>query len=322
MNAQIVDEIVKQMPGKRRPVVYLMKALSLGKESAYRRIKDQIPFTFEEVAIIARDLDLSIDQILGQKVNNNISFYADLNVEQDPMDIYANMLTKDIAFMEKLITSSDLKITAIINRIPLRYFPFKALFKFEYCHYLYSIGHIPLMMRFSDIAVPHQISSLHEKCTYYFRGLQNITCVLDSMVYSKLIREIQYYHRMGFITEEDLHSLQSELFEILEMYESMLRKGKSSSGTNYTFYYSHLTLDSSSIFIEYNSSLSLQFWIYPESPVIINNNSMISDVQRRWIDSKIRNSMLITKTNDTQQIEMLRDVYKQISDLAKPMNTI
>lgn len=322
LNIQIVEEVIKRMPGKKRPVTYLMKTLDLGKESAYRRIKNQIPFTFEEVIIIAKDLDLSIDQLLGQKTSNNITFSADFNLEQEPADIYVNILTKDIALIEKLITASDLKITAIINRIPLRFLPHKALFKFEYCHYLYSSGYIPLMAQFSDIIVPQQISDLHEKSSNYFRGLKNVNCILDSMVFPRLIKEIQYYHRMRFISDEDLHLLQTELFEMLEIYESLLRKGKNAAGSNYIFYYSLLNLDSNMVFIEFDNNFSLQLWIYPESSIIINNNPMINDIQKKLIDSKIRSSVMITKTNDTLQIEMLRDLYKQISDLTKSTNTI
>jgi len=60
----------------------------------------------------------------------------------------------------------------------------------------------------------------------------------------------------------------------------------------------------------------LQSWIYPESPIIIKNDKTINSIQKRWIDSKIRNSMLITKTNDIQQIEIFRNIYKEISELA------
>ena len=113
--------------------------------------------------------------------------------------------------------------------------------------------------------------------------------------------------------------IQVELLNWLDKYESLLRKGENSAGSNYTIYYSFLNLDSNSIFCEYDDNSSLYLWTYPESSIEINNNPLMCDIQRRWIDSKIRNSVLITKAFDTKQIEILRDVQHQILDLTKNM---
>jgi hypothetical protein len=221
----------------------------------------------------------------------------------------------DIASMEQLLTSTKVRITAIINQIPLRFLSYPSLFKFEYCHYLYSIGNVSLISRFSDIAVPQRIKELQKKSAGCFSRLNNVTCILDCMAFPSIIRKIEYYRRSKFISTEDVHNLQTELFELLESYESLLRTGKNSAGSDYTFYYSFLNLESNTIFIEYDDKFLLQLWIYPESPIVLKDNRITGIIQKRWIDSKIRNSVLITKTNDTQQIEMLRSIHEQIKQL-------
>jgi len=315
-NLKIIDEIIKQTSDKHNLVRYLTKILSISKESAYRRIKNQIPFTIEEVVIIVNYFNLSIDDVLDLRSNNNFPFNNSFNVESGPDEIYAGLLRDDIDTMEKLLASKDVKISSVINRIPFRFLPFHALFKLDYCHYLYTIGKIPLKSRFSDIEVSTQIEDLHKKSIYNFDKLHNITCVLDNMFFYNVVKKIQYYYRLGFLSADDLHIMQNELFEMLEKYENLLHNGKTSAGSDYVFYYSYFHIDSTVIFLEYDKNSLLQLWVYLDNPFVIKNNNLVSEIQKRWIDSKIRNSVLITKTADFHQNEMLRNTYKQISNLA------
>jgi len=317
VTAKILEEIIKQSPDQKNPVKSLTKILSMSIETAYRRIRNQIPFTIEEVIIIAKYFNLSIDELLGLK-SDNLLFNKDFNIEQNPIDIYSDLLRDDIEFIEKLLGSTYVKISAAVNRIPFRFLPHKSLFKLEYCHYMYSMGKIPFIStHYSDIELPPAINDLHDLLAARFSRLKNIICIVDNVLYSDVIKKIQYYQQLRFFSAEDLQLLQSELFDVLEGYENMLRNGKNSSGSDYVFYYSLFNLEANLVFIEYDNESLLQFWMYPESQIVIRNNQLIGDIQKRWIDSKIRNSIIITKTSDIQHIEILRNLYQQISDLMK-----
>jgi len=318
-HSKIVNEIIKHSPEDRNPVNYLTRTFSMSKETAYRRLRNKIPFSIEEVVVIAQCFNLSIDELLELKTSNNFLLNKDLSNSQDPVDIYSGLLRDDIDFMEKLIVSKNMKIAATLNSIPFRFLPYKSLFKLDYCHYLYSSGKIPFTTQYSDIEIPPAINDLHDTGAFCFSRLNNITCIVDSMLFSNVINKIRYYYRLKFLSADDLHILQSELFNLLEMYENLLRNGKNSAGSNYALYYSFFNIETNLVFFEYDGNCQLQFWIYPESPVLIKNNQQVNVIQKRWIDSKIRNSMLITKTIDINQIEMLRNVHQQISNLTKPM---
>jgi len=320
VSSKIISEMKKQTPGKKNPVKYLTRMFSMSKETAYRRIRNQIPFSVEEVVVIAKYFNLSIDGLLDLKPDeNNLLLNSNFSVEQNPADIYSGLLVDDIKNIEKVLASTNAKITVAMNSIPFRFLPYKSLFKLDYCHYMYSVGKMSLVSaRYSDVEIPPVVDELHEKSVECFSRLNHITCIIDSMLYSDIIKKIQYYHRLKFISTEDLHVLQAELLKLLEMYEDLLRTGKSNAGCDYVFYYSLFNLESSIIFFEFDDNSLLQVWVYPENPVVIKNNHQINDIQRRWIDSKIRNSILITKTTDIHQIEMLRNVHQQVMELTKP----
>lgn len=313
-NAKIIDKIIGQTSG-RNVANRLMEILSISRESAYRRISNRIPFSVEEVTILANRFNFSIDQMIASKPDNNFFLYKDFNTGANPSDACSNLLISDIELMKKLHSSTDMIITATMNRIPFRLLPFQSLFKLEYCHYLYSMGKIPLTAKYADIDIPSQINDLRKDAVACFSRLDNITCIIDSMLYSNIIKKIQYYYLLGFLSGEDLQIIQRELFDLLEKHESLLRTGTNNTGLNYTFYYSFFNIESNIIFIEFDTNSLLQVWVYPKSSIMTTNSQQVSSIRKRWIDSKIRNSVLITKTVNIQQIEMLRNVHKEIEEL-------
>ena len=50
----------------------------MGKEAVYRRLRGEVSFTREEVALISRRLGISIDQIIGNHLSDRVTF--DLNL--------------------------------------------------------------------------------------------------------------------------------------------------------------------------------------------------------------------------------------------------
>ena len=50
----------------------------MGKEAIYRRLRGEVPFTFQEAAVISKELGISLDRIAGVSFSNNAMF--DINV--------------------------------------------------------------------------------------------------------------------------------------------------------------------------------------------------------------------------------------------------
>ena len=132
-----------------------------------------------------------------------------------------------------------MKVTAVINRIPFRLLPYPLLFKFDYCHYLYSSGAVSgTKGRFSAIELPPVINDWHEQAAACLSQVSPVTCIVDNALFTDVIKKIRFYRRLGFLSSEDLQVLQAELFELLTVYENLLRNRTNSSGCDYVFYYS------------------------------------------------------------------------------------
>ncbi|MDR0505533.1 MAG: hypothetical protein LBH32_01770 [Dysgonamonadaceae bacterium] len=315
LNKKIVDKITERLVTDKKSVNYIRDVLCISKESAYRRYKSQIPFSFDEIATIATALGFSVDEIIGGDQRNRT--VLDIPVDkglQSPFGLFANKIKQEIGIMNDLLDSKNTNVIAAINRVPLYLMPFKELFKFEYFNYLYSAGQVPLMTQFSDIVIPAEIEKLHEKSVELMSRLPKLTIIVDNLFFSKIINEISYYHDLKFISDDDFRLLQGDILKFYDMCETLLRTGKNNSGANYSIYYSFLLLNFNCVYYEYDDKNMLQLYLYPEYPILINDNPMVSNIQKRWLESVIRNSTLITKSSDILKIEAFRDIYRKIKE--------
>jgi hypothetical protein len=315
LNERTIREVLSRLPKNIKPVGYLMDSLRLGKESAYRRLNSQIPFTFEEVVTMANDLEFSIDALTRNNKKERVFFDLVSDIEKKPSSDVIDMFKNNIRTLKELNDAKTVNVIATINHIPIHFFPFDTLFKFSYCSYLHSNGDIPLSFKFSDITIPSEIKELQKESVYYFNRIKNVTCITDSIIFEKIIKKIQYYYRLNFISEEETGILQQELFKLLDFIERLIRTGCNDFGSNYAIYYSHFNIDSNCIYLEYDDKVMSQIWLYLENPIIIRNSLQMCKIQKKWIDTTIKYSELISKSNDMLQSEVIRNLSNQISKL-------
>ena len=98
MKNAVVNELISTMrevtPKEGNLANVLMDLLCMSKEAIYRRLRGEVAFTFSEVAIIASQLGISLDKIIGNSMSGGAMF--DLNVlnPSDPMDNYYDILVR------------------------------------------------------------------------------------------------------------------------------------------------------------------------------------------------------------------------------------
>ena len=315
LNEKVVSEISGRLPKNTNSVNYLMDLLCLGKESAYRRLKSQIPFTFDEVVAIANDLGFSLDKTIGTKGGNRAFFDMKVDLTKSSSDLYIDSLKNDIKLMKEWSSASELKVISAFNRLPLQFLPFENLNKFIHYRYLHSRGEIPMKVKLSDVVTPAQTFELYKEAAHTFSQLNNITCVLNDAVFSRIIKSIQYCYRTGVVSDEDFRVLQRELFGMLTFFEKLITTGVNDFGASYFIYYSFFELESNCVCCEYDDKNMLQIWMFPESPIVIKDNPLIYQMQKNWLESRMRYSTLVTKSNNLLQSKILRNLHDQTMNM-------
>lgn len=122
MKNYIVNELIAAMkeriPRGINLANYLTDALCMGKEAVYRRLRGEVAFTFDEIAMISCKLGISIDQIIGNHQSNRVTFDLNLLHSPDPLESYYEIIERYLRIFNYVKDDISTKIYTASNVIP------------------------------------------------------------------------------------------------------------------------------------------------------------------------------------------------------------
>lgn len=315
LNEMLISVIEKSLPSEKKIVSYLMNLLNLSRESAYRRIRNDIPFTFKEIIAISLDLGFSIDEMIGQNIQDRIFIDVPVSKSIDPVENYTEMLEASISLYKKLSEHSDSSLIYALNQpIFSSFMNLELLQKFHFYRWKDRMQDMPLGFYFSDFELPSQITAIHKKYRYYFTKLNNMTLILCPNTTHSVVREINYFYRRMLISKEELMKLQNEMLRSIDVFEKETQKGISENGIKLDIYVSRLHIPSNSIWSKYNNGKSaVQFFnnIFPATIY----DSRISNNHKKWIDCLLKYSTLISQSNEIQRSEFFNKQREYVNTI-------
>jgi hypothetical protein len=319
LNGILVKKIIESVPKSKKTIQYITDVLKIGRESTYRRMRGDIPFTFEEISKLASNLNFSIDEIVGRNMGN-YTIFSDSNHEVLSYldERFFTIHSRFYDMLNLVGKSKEMDILFSINRIDSIFLSgFDTLFKFYYYKWMHQYRGTFQDQSFSEIEIPSQIFSVKQKINSTINTIKSVTFFLDQNVLIKLMREVQYYYSRKLISEEDLQTIKNEMLQLLDSIETLLQTGINKTGSHYYFYLSLLDIDSSSVFGTYDGNTILQYWIYADM-ANITNVEMINS-HKNWITSLKRYSVLISQSNELSRAVFLDRQRKCIDNITNDL---
>jgi hypothetical protein len=318
-NQILVEKILTNIPQNIKPVGYLMEILDIGKESAYRRMRGEIPFTLSEIMKLSLTLGLSMDELIG--CNQSSRGFTDLQIKplHNPDETFWMMSREYYNFIRNINKAKEVEIYTSLNRISFSMCArFDLLFKFTYYKWLHQLNNVSLSLRFSEVELPAEIVSIQQKLKIEIEHVRNCDYILNRNLFLPITREIQYYHHRKLITDEEVLLLKEDLLKLVRWLENLMQKGADDSGHKYSIYLSLLDVEVNSIYITYDGKCVSQYWIYHVTSV---NNQETCYMHKKWLEALKKHSVLITRSNEMLQAEFLNKQYEYIEALTKNMNS-
>lgn len=301
LNKRLVDNVLKHIPKNKKPVIYLVNTLNISRESAYRRIRGDIPFTVSELITLATKLEFSIDNIYDQE-KQNYAFYDYSRIEKNSNNFFLLMLKKYNELLEKINYAKKVEVIMAFNSFPPPFFTgFLNLFKFSYYKWLYQDNELNRNVSYSETVLPDEVIMFQRKMKGNFMKGTNVTLILDMEIFLNMIKEIQYFYQRKLLTNDELLLLKEETIHLIDQYEDMVQTGTYGSA-KIQLYLSSLCVNSNTVYYNYDDKVDPLFWIFTVNPVIIQNAEFAS-MQKKWINSLRRQSALISQSNEILQAE-------------------
>ena len=301
LNKKLIVTILKHISENKKPVNYLVNALSISRESAYRRIRGDIPFTVQELVTLVADLGFSIDVIFEQEKQNR-SFYDYSRNEKNPSDFFVLMLKKYSELLEKISFSKKLDTIMAFNSFPPPFYAgYYNLFKFSYYKWLYQDKEIMRNESYSNLILPDMAFVYQRKMRENLIQGKNTILILDTNIFLNLIKEVQYFYNRKLLTNEEVLLIKEDTIRMIEQFEESTQTGDFGSA-KVQLYLSPLCVSSNTIYYKLDDKAEPLFWLFTINPVIIQNTGLVS-MQIKWLNSLKRQSALITQSNEIMQAE-------------------
>jgi len=319
MNVQLhealIAEIKKTFPKNSVMVNTLSEILRIDRGAVYRRLRQEVPFTFNEIAIIAKQLNISMDNMIDHN-HQNIPFQLRLPNFDSPQENDYYVLNVFISFLRSFNQSDYSETDSVSNVLP---------------HDLFSESHHLLLFYLfiwnyhynSDIKIKpfHHISTspeMNKILNEYMLEMKkfNKTCyILDNRMFKLFVDRVDYFYSIRLIEKEDVIKIKEELFALLDYMEKIAITGQfKETGNAANIYVSDIDITTSYTYMETKSIHFSMVKAFILSYVTTFDENTF-DKMKKWTQSLMKISTLITLTNEKQRVLYFEKQRKIIAEL-------
>jgi len=307
-----MEMLYKKYPKKNQLAEALMDLLCIEREAVYRRLRQDVIFPVNEIVKIATAWNISLDETIGTKVLFRMQPMNYL----DPSEADMVFVHERVSALKQLKNITNSEFLLIVNTLSRSLTAgFKYLYKFNVFKWAYHYSNETINIPYSQIIIPEKL--LKEIDVFYkrMRYVTNTSYILDSKIFEYTVQEIQFFHSIFLITDEDKELIKQDLYALLDylleiantgyfpetknkvqMYISMLN-----INTNYSYFYDGI-----------NEACRVHsFNMYDN---ITYNQQMIENF-KVWMQKKKRTSIQISETDEKSRIEFFMKQRKLIDSL-------
>lgn len=312
---EIINEIKRKLPADTNIVDFFTTILPMKKESAYRRLRGEIPLTLQECQQVASFLQLSLDKLLKIKENGTCTAGIIRMNGKNIMDVYCKTMEKIIETSRLVNMNNNAHIYAAINTLPISHaFKYPTISKFRIFKWAYQCRNASTPPRMSEIEIPTCARQFEE---IYWKENQQIAThyVWVRELFKPYINDVHYMLEMGLITKKEAALLKEEAFLLLEDLETDVTAGITKAGAPLLVYLANTYFDSNYIYVEGNNFKASSINVFGIN-YLSSMEDDICDDTKEWIKSLTRYSSLISKSNEIEKVNFF-NLQRKIIEQSK-----
>lgn len=302
---ELINKMKERIPKGHNLANYLTDTLYMGKEAVYRRLRGEVAFTFDEIAIISHNLGISIDQIIGNHLSNRVTF--DLNLLHSPslIESYHEIVERYLRIFYLVNEDQNSELYSATGTIPFTlYSSYEYLSKFRISRWIYQNGKMKTPNSLSDMQVPEKIVTAHKKLNENIRKVGKTYFIWDSNIFQSFVKEIKYFAGLNLISTSDVMCLKNELQHLLTDLEHLSIKGEFSEGHELYIYLSNIDFEATYSYLSRKDFQISLFRVYSINS-IDSQSPQICLIHKNWIQSLKRHSTLISGSGEAQRIAFI-----------------
>jgi len=302
-------------PKKTQLVDELVKLLCIEKEAVYRRLRKDVHFLAHEIVTIASTWNISLDAIFG--VNSGlIPFQLQPINYLEPTKKEMFNFQQKIRALEHFKTAAESEYMEVCNKFPRPLITtpaFKNLHRFKIFNWAFLYNNEEPYMRYSDAVIPAKVSHEFEIYNKLIKKVSNTNLILDQKVFEYIVNNIQYYHSIMLVTDEEKALIKKELYSFLDYLMKIANYGcYPETQKKVNIFISNLKITTNYSYYYTEQLKSCRIHAFGKFDICSYESKMVNNF-KNWMDLKKRSSIQISEVNEKSRIDFFMQ-QRQIVD--------
>ena len=297
-----IDALLAKYPKKNQLTQALTELLNIEREAVYRRLRKDVAFPADEIVTIASTWNISLDAVVGIDAGQ-VSFQMRQVNYLDPSEEEANFLRYIIQSINFVKQFPNTEFMDVCNKLPRQLLAgFEHLNQFYLFKWRYEYG-VDEVLPYSQLVISEEKAQL--TATYYrtIKDVPTSSFIWDQRIFEHLVRDIQYFHSIYLITDEEKELIRKDLYRLLSYMQEVANKGYYPETQNrVNLYVSQLNIDTNYSY-SFTPDVNVCFIHAFEKHEIYTFNSEMVTNFRAWMQLKKRTAIQISEVDEKSRVE-------------------
>lgn len=312
---EFIAALQRTIPHRTTLVNTIADILSVDKDAVYRRLRSEVKFSFIEMALLAKNLGISIDGIVGIESEQSRPTMVNITRHLNPTALDYRMFQDYIDFLEHIKDEPETLLLSSGN-IPPHYL----IYDYEYIARFYTLcwSHFSSFgnpVPYHEIILPEQMKVLQKNCCLYTRHIKTTHYVWDYTMFQRAVECIKFFAKIGLINEEDVSLIKKDLVALLNHIAKLAITGRHEDTGNQVFIYiSDILVETNYSSIKTQNMTVGQFNTFILNAISALDKEVYTEISA-WILARRRMSTLISVSGEKIRAGFLDTQRKLIDTL-------
>jgi len=307
-----MEILSKKYPKKNLLAEALMDLLCIEREAVYRRLRQDVMFTANEIVKIASAWNVSLDKIAN---SDKISFLMQPINYFDPSEEDLKYIRRMIKFIRGL-KSSDSEYMEICNKLPRSLNTgFPHIYKFYMFKWAYQYYNEGENVPYSQTVIPDTMLQI---ASDYYSAMENVAnshYIFDHNLFNYLVCDIQYFNSIQLITDEEKELIKNDLKTLLNYLSEVASLGYfPATRKNVGIYISQINIDTNYSYFSTKNFNMFRIHAFNKYETHTYDEDAILKF-KNWMQLKKRSSVLISAVDEKSRVEFFTKQHQIIDDL-------
>jgi len=308
-----LDLLEKKFPNKTQLTNALISLLDTERESIYRRLRREVPFSAHEIVKMATAWGISLDEI-SQINSEQFSFQMKQMNYLDPSEKETTFLRYVINSLYALQNFPDTEFMDICNKLPRQILAgYWYLNQFYLFKSRYQYGDDKDTIPYSKAVISVEKKLLTEEYNRAIKFVPQSSFIFDNFIFDFLVNDIRFFHSILLITDEEKELIKKDLYSVLDYLLVVANHGcYPETQQKVNLYISDLNIDTNFSYTFSPEAKICFVHAFEKLEIYTFNSEMVANF-KSWMQMKKRTSIQISEVDERSRVDFFHR-QRQIVD--------